>query len=164
MIRHRLTTAALGAILFVVSIGNAKAQAAKQLVGTWMLVSNVNTAADGTTTFGYTKDPKGVMVFDPNGHFVLLNTRPDLPKFSSNNRTTGTAEENKAIVQGSLGFFGTYTVEDNVITLKVDGGTWPSWYGTVQKRPIISLTADELKYSVAASVGGSSENVYRRIK
>jgi hypothetical protein len=145
-------------------IGLAQAQTAKDLVGAWRLVSNVNIGADGTKSFGYTNTPSGIAMFDAAGNFTLLNTRPDLPKFQSNNRTTGTAEENKAVVVGSLGVFGTFTVENNVINLKVEGGTWSAWNGTVQKRPILSLTGDELKYTVAASVGGSSENVYKRIK
>ena len=32
--------------------------------------------------------------------------RDGLPKFVSNGRANGTPEENKAIVQGSIGFFG----------------------------------------------------------
>jgi hypothetical protein len=36
--------------------------------------------------------------------------RADLPKFAANNRNVGTPEENKAIVQGSFAYFGTYTV------------------------------------------------------
>src|SRR5262249_18568963 len=80
------------------------------------------------------------------------------------NRNTGTADENKAIVQGSIAHFGTYTVADKVITLKVEGGTWPAWTGTDQKRPIISLTGDDIKWSVAASIGGTTEVGWKRVK
>ena len=67
--------------------------------------------------------------------------------------------------QGSIAYFGTYSVVDKVIIEKVEGGTWPNWVGTEQKRPIISLTGDEMKLSTpAASVGGTAENTYKRIK
>jgi ABC-type uncharacterized transport system substrate-binding protein len=38
--------------------------------------------------------------------------RSDLPKFGSNNRMSGTPEENKAIVQGSIAYFGTYSIDE----------------------------------------------------
>lgn len=37
----------------------------------------------------------------------MVNINPDTPKFASNNRANGTAEENKAAVAGGIGFFGT---------------------------------------------------------
>jgi hypothetical protein len=44
-----------------------------------------------------------------NGHYIL---RRGQAKFASNNRNEGTPEENKAIVQGSIAHFGTYTVNE----------------------------------------------------
>jgi hypothetical protein len=96
---------------------------------------------------------------------VFVGTRPDLPKFASNNRMQGTAEENKAIVQGSIAYFGTYSVVDKVIIQKVEGGTWPSWIGTDQKRPIISFMGDDMKMAnPATTLGGTSEGTYKRMK
>jgi hypothetical protein len=45
------------------------------------------------------------------------------PKFASNNRATGTPEENKAVVQGLIAFFGTYSVNeaDRTFTMHVEG-------------------------------------------
>jgi lipocalin-like protein len=141
----------------------AQAQTAQDLVGTWQLVSNKNVRQDGTKVDIFGANPKGLYVFTSNGHFAIINARPDLPKFASNNRNEGTPEENKAIVQGSIALFGTYSVGDKVLTLKVDASTWPSWTGTEQKRNI-TLSGDELKWSLAASVGGTAEVVLRRVK
>ena len=47
--------------------------------------------------------------------------------------------------------------------LKVEGGTWPSWIGTEQKRDL-TLKDNEMKYSLAASIGGTSELIYKRVK
>jgi hypothetical protein len=143
------------------SITAAQAQTAKDLVGAWRLVSNIGIMADGTKNLNPTL--KGMAMFDADGNFILLNARSDLPKFQSNSRLTGTAEENKAVVGGSLSYWGTFTVENNVINLKVEGGSWAAWHGTVQKRTILSLTADELRYTVRGSVGGSNVNVLKRI-
>jgi hypothetical protein len=62
-----------------------------------------------------------------------------------------------------LGFIVGHVGERPVLTLKVDASTWPSWTGTEQKRNI-SLSGDELKWSLAASVGGTAEVVLRRVK
>lgn len=64
---------------------------------------------------------------------------------------------------GSIALFGTYSVGDKVLTLKVEGSTWPSWTGTDQKRNF-SLAGDELKWSLPASVGGTAEVVLKRTK
>jgi hypothetical protein len=158
-----LTTMALsGAAL---SAGDAFAQTARDLVGTWKSVSTIVTGPDGRKSEPFGPNPNSTLVFDANGRFVIVNTRPDLPKFASNNRMQGTAEENKAVVQGSIAYFGTYSVVDKVIIQKVEGSTWPNWIGTDQKRPIISFMGDDMKLSTpAASVGGTAENTYKRIK
>jgi Lipocalin-like domain len=147
------------------SAGSAFAQTAKDIVGTWKTVTNISIAPDGRRTDLFGSNPSAVLVFDASGRFVTVSTRPDLPKFASNNRTQGTAEENKAIVQGSIAYFGTYSVVDKVIIEKVEGSTWPSWIGTDQKRMITSFTGDDLTLANAAnSVGGTGETTYKRVK
>src|SRR5262249_21171102 len=144
--------AALGLTLIP---GSALAQTAKDIVGTWKQVANINIAPDGRRSEPFGPNPNSIVTFDANGRFASV---PDLPKFASNNRMQGTAEENKAIVQGSIAYFGTYSVVDKVIIQKVEGSTWPNWTGTDQKRPIISFTGDDMKLAVpAASLGGTGE-------
>ena len=79
----------------------AQAQTAQDMVGSWALVANVNIREDGTRVDVYGTNPKGIQIFESGGRFALVTTRPDLPRFASNNRMTGTAEENAAIVRGS---------------------------------------------------------------
>jgi hypothetical protein len=105
-----------------------------------------------------------MIVFGNDGRYSTITLSANLPKFASGNRNTGTAEENKAIVQGSIAHFGTYSVADKFITLKVEGSTWPAWTGTDQKRPIISFTGDDIKWGVAASIGGTTEVGWKRVK
>ena len=69
-----------------------------------------------------------------NKRFAIVVSRPDLPKFASNGRMQGTAKENEAIVHGTFAFFGTYSIADGKIIQHIEGGTWPSWTGTDQKR------------------------------
>jgi hypothetical protein len=41
---------------------------------------------------------------------VMIIARHDIPKFAVNKRDAGTPEENKAVLAGMLGFFGTFSV------------------------------------------------------
>ena len=103
---------------------------------------------------------------DANGRFSITGLRSDLPKFASNNRMTGTQEENNAIVQGSIAFFGTYTIDEatSVLTLKVEGSTFPNFDGGTQTR-ILSFTGDEVTYfNPTPSQGGTAKVTYRRAK
>jgi hypothetical protein len=150
--------------LTAVLSGTAFAQSAKDLIGTWQHVANVNTSADGQKSDTFGKNPKGIAIFSSDGHFIVVNHRPELPKFASNNRMQGTADENKAIVQGSIALYGTYTVNGKELTMKVDGSTYPDGTGTDQKRTIVSYSPDEIKWELAASIGGKSEVTWRKIK
>jgi len=100
------STLIFGVFLFT---KEAVAQIPKELVGTWSLVS-ITFAQDDKKTDFYGPNPRGQLTYDADGHFSEILTRSDLPKFASNNRTAGTAEENKSIVEGSLAQFGTYSV------------------------------------------------------
>ena len=142
----------------------AGAQTAKDLVGAWTLESDTGTTADGRTIQPFGPQPKGVAIFDRAGHFAIVNARSDLPKFASNNRMQGTAAENEAIVHGSFAFFGTYSVKDGVIVQHIEGGTWPAWEGTDQKRTITSFTGDEQIWTTVTSFGGKSELHWKRMK
>src|SRR5262249_35346120 len=148
IIRGLLALSVAGLCAAASPISSAYAQTAKDLVGTWRFVGGVSIAANGTKTDAFGSNPDGLQTFMPDGHFVFVIVRGDLPKFASTNRTAGTHDENKAVVAGSLGLFGTYSVRDDTIQMKVEGGTFPNFKGTEQDRTIATLTADELKFTV----------------
>jgi hypothetical protein len=143
----------LGLVTFA---NGAVAQSAKDLVGTWTPVS--------VEAFG--PNPKGALMFQDNGRFSLQLMRAQLPKFASNKRNAGTAEENKEVVGGSIGYYGTYSMSGTELTLHVESCTFPNWTGTDQKRTNVSITGDELKYTnPAPSIGGNAAVlVWRRAK
>jgi len=139
----------------------------EQLVGTWTFVTSADVQKDGTKVDRWGPNPKGMLVFDANGRYVLVIHRSDLPKFAANRVDQGTAAENKAVMQGLIVTFGTYSVNeaDKTIITQVEGGSFPNLHGVGQKRIITSLTAEELKYSNPATTAGSSANaVWKRAK
>ena len=161
--RRTVTIAVMALCLSTFFPSEVFAQTAKDLVGTWLPVSTVLTRQDGSQIEPFGPNLKGILTFDNTGRFAFILARPDLPKFASNNRNTGTAEENRAIVQGSLAYFGTYSLLEKVIKMHVDGGTWPGWTGTDIERHIFAFSGDELKWTdPTPSTGGKAENVWRR--
>jgi hypothetical protein len=76
----------------------------------------------------------------------------------------GTVAENEAIVHGSIAFFGSYSITDGVIIQHIEGGMWPSWTGTDQKRTITSFSRDEQTWTTVNSFGGRSELQWKRLK
>jgi hypothetical protein len=168
--RNLLSILALMALGLALLPGNAIAQQKSlkdQLVGTWTYVSSVDVRKDGTKVDRWGPNAKGMFVFDAVGHYVLVINRADLPKFASNSVDQGTAEENKAVMQGMIVTFGTYSVSetDKTLNTKVEGGSFPNLFGGNQKRIIASLTAEELKYSnPATTTGTAAEVVWRRAK
>jgi lipocalin-like protein len=145
----------------------ARAQGASELTGTWAWVSVETTRADGSKVQPFGPNPKGHVVFDSSGHFAYLLTRSGRAKFAGATREDGSADENKATVQGTLGMSGAYTVVGNTLSFKVEASTYPNSEGTEQKRTIVSLTTDELRYSNPAPTnagGGTAVVVARRVK
>jgi Lipocalin-like domain len=169
MNRRSMLTATTMALLLGVplSTGDAAGQTAKDLVGTWTFTSVELTRPDGTKTQPFGANPKGYVLFDGNGHFAYLLTRSARPKFASNSRDDATPEENRATVQGTLAYAGTYSVSDKTLTFSVEASTFPNAEGADQKRFIL-VTADELRWSNPApttgGAGARAEAVLKRVK
>ncbi len=137
----------------------------EQLVGTWTFVSSNAKLPDGSPLWG--SNPKSLLIFTNNGYYTWHVFRSDRPKFASNNRMQGTPDENKATMQGSLAYLGTYSVNegDKTVMFRVEGSTYPNSEGEELKRIIISLTTDELKYvNPSTTLGARVEAVFRRAK
>lgn len=137
----------------------------EQLVGTWIYVSSTSTRADGSKTDR--PNLKGIVIYTSDGHFAFVSVRADLPKLASPDRARATAEEARAVVAGSIAYYGTYSINevDKVLTAKVEGSTFANLIGTDQKRIITSLTADELKFTNPRTPAGVTlEFVWKRAK
>ena len=166
-----VTTASLLILGVALPGGDALAQQkslTEQLIGTWTLVSVHNVRNDGSRLDASGPNPKGIVIYTSDGHFAFVNTRADLPKFASNTRDQGTPEEYKAVVEGSMAYFGTYSVNeaDKVINVQIVGSTFANLVGRAdQKRIITSLTADELTFRNSATPSGATlELAWKRAK
>jgi len=165
-----LTTTAVSVLIMggVLHEGDAVAQqksVKEHLVGTWIYVSSTSTRADGSKTDN--PNLKAIVIYTSDGHFAFVSVRDDLPKFANPDRARATAEEAKAVVAGSIAYFGTYSINetDKVLTANVEGSTYPNLIGTDQKRIITSLTSDELRFTNPRTLTGVTlEFVWKRAK
>jgi hypothetical protein len=142
--RNVLRLSAISALGLALSAGNAAAQSAKDLVGSWTPVS----------VDAYGPSPKGSLIFEANGRYSLQLMRANLPKYLSNNRTQATPAEYRITVEGILSHFGTYSVSGTDLIFHVEASSFPNWSGTEQKRINLSVTGDELKYTNLGPSGG----------
>jgi hypothetical protein len=164
-IARRCWTAIVAVIALTLASGWNVA-AGQNLVGTWKLISETVQHGDQTDQpFG--ESPLGLMMVDSGGRFMLLISRPDLPRIEANRRDAGTPEENKTILTGTLAFFGSYKVSmpNGLLTIRVEAGTFPNWIGTDQKR-FFTLAGDDMTWiNRAPAVSGETPKlVWKRQK
>ena len=159
--------AAALALALTASLAGAQQKSLRdQLVGTWNFVVAEVIAPDGKKSFPFGETPNGILIFTAGGQFAQIHTASDLPKIASNNRLTGTPEENAAIVRRSISLFGTYGVneEKKTVTFNIVSGTYPNFAGEAQERTIDKLTADEFINTNPNVAGGRGRatNIYKR--
>jgi Lipocalin-like domain len=156
---------------FAFCAGPAAAQSSslrQQLVGPWTYVANYNIQPDGTRTEpqGPQGVGKGIFLLDPGGRFAWTLIRSDIPKFASNNRQQGTDEENRAVVRGSLAFYGTYEVDEasKSLIMRIESSSFPNFNGAEQRRSL-KLEGDELTViNPAGASGGTAYVMWKRVK
>jgi len=136
------------------------------LVGTWSLVS-ISNEKNGQKVLPYGPDAKGAFTLD-GSRFSLIVVRPARHHFKSNDRLTGTAEENQETVRGSITYFGTYSVDpkDNtLVTFQIQGSTFPNSNGAEQKR-VLKAMDDEMIYTnpTISTGAGVARGIWKRAK
>jgi hypothetical protein len=128
----------------------------EQVIGAWSVISVV-LETDGKRTEPFGPTPKGMFIFTADGHFATNIIDSDRQKFASNNRATGTPDENKAAVAGNISTFGIYAVSsDGSIDLQIIGSSFPNWDDTKQKH-LVEVKGEEIIWkNPAGAVGGSA--------
>jgi hypothetical protein len=136
----RIALAAFIGFVLTVAIASHGTAQHQQLVGTWLLVSEITVFPDGKRLEGFGGNQKGILIFDRTRHYSSQLTGASRIKFASN-RLQGTPEENKGVSAGSLAHFGTYSVDaaGTTLTCHVERSSFPNWDDTDQKWSIIKL-------------------------
>ena len=150
-----------GSSLFPNHAGAQSASPKQLLVGTWSLTSADSVRADGSKVALFGSTPKGTMIFTEDGRFALIQMRADLPRLAANSRDQGTPEEYKAVVSGSIAYFGTYSLNeaDKTMNLQLEASTYTNLLGSEQKRIITNLTSSELTFTNPRNPAGMTLEV-----
>ena len=122
------------------------------LVGNWTLLLVDDIKDDGTHVPGFGPNPDGSLIFTADGHYSLQIIRYGRPAFASKDRLKGTADENKAAIQGMVSHFGTYTVDEanKTVSFRIAASSFPNWDETTQKRAVTAITDEVLMYNTQA--------------
>jgi hypothetical protein len=123
---------------------------AARLAGTWRFVSSVNTRNDGTSFDRWGGSPKGTLMFDGNGHFAQVIV----------------GEESRLFGAKSFFAFGSYSVDEasKTVVMRIESSSISRLNGATQRRVIITLTKDELKYVNPVSGAGTRvESAWQRM-
>jgi hypothetical protein len=118
-----------------VSRDSCSPEGARDLVGTWKLVSAED--FDPTTKqwvpFSFGNPPCGYFIYDATGHAsIQIMTTPPTAITTPDSPTPAEA---LAIFDGYIAYFGTYTVDGGSILHHVEGAWDPTQVGSVQTRP-----------------------------
>jgi hypothetical protein len=66
---------------------------------------------DGTRRPLYGENPKGIVIYTSDGYFSLMQARVDLPKLKSGLPSKATPDEPKAVIAGSIAYYGRYSLD-----------------------------------------------------
>jgi hypothetical protein len=120
---------------------------------------------NGNVAQPFGDNPKGTVLFTPDEHFALIQSRSELPQIASNDRNKATAEEAKAIVAGSIAYYGTYSVNEAAksLSIVIEGSTFANLLGTPAQKVINSLSGNELKFANPRTPSGMTlETIWKR--
>ncbi len=118
------------------AIAQEELSLAERLVGNWRLISAESHSTDGSISYGYGKEPLGLVVFAASGRLSLHLVDPDRRTFSSGDFLRPTPKELSEAFNGYFGYFGTYSVDEaaEVVTFHIEGAAYPNYIGTDQRR------------------------------
>ncbi len=155
--------AAFGSFVMSFDALGQKQSLKEQLVGSWTLLSWEQQSGDGTKAAYYGTSPNGMAFFDAGGRYIITVMRTDRAKYGSNALRQGTPEENKETAEGTITYFGTYSVNeaDSSIAIHVEGSSFPNWNGTNQKR-FVAISGDQLTLTVRPPSGGVVDVIWKR--
>ena len=136
--------------VFTLNLGLAATQAhAADIVGTWRLQSWVEEETESKIVHkAFGEHPLGLITFTADGHVAVIFTDPTR-KPSANPRPTDT--EATELYRTMVAYAGTYSVEGDKLTNKIEVSWNQAWNGTSQVR-FFELKDDRLNVRTQAFI------------
>ncbi len=112
--------------------------AAKQVAGTWKVVSWLTKFDGGDIAEPYAANPKGRLVLTPEGQWLIILT-------GANRRPAKNIDEKAALLDSTLAYSGKYTIEGNRMTIRVDMSSNEIYTGASQNQTrFFNIDGDKL--------------------
>jgi hypothetical protein len=135
--------ALLGLITSIIYINPAAAQ--ETLDGTWKLISSQRTSqATAVTTDTFGANPRGFIMYNRDGHMMVLLTQTDRPRADSVEKVTD--QQRQQLYSSMIAYAGTYKFDGKTIEHHIDISWNELWSGTVQIRDV-KREGDRLIYT-----------------
>jgi len=125
-------------------------QNAGLLVGTWGYVSSVNIREDGSGFDRWGADAKGVLMIDGHGRYSQIIV----------------GSESRVFGAKTYFSFGTYSFDESqkIFITRVEASSIPRLVGIAQRRVIVALTADKLRYvNHHTAAGTKTDAAWKRL-
>jgi hypothetical protein len=132
-----------------------------QLIGAWKLVSYVEKPVDGSTPFyPFGEDPKGIIMYTPDGFMSAQLCRPDRTPFASGDWFKGTPQEYEAEASTYIAYTGPFHVdeEQQTLTHSMFISLFPNWVGQTQPR-VVRIEDGMLNLSTASPIMSAGKRV-----
>jgi hypothetical protein len=121
-----------------------------ELIGTWTLVSYVETPVNGSPQRSVRGKPEGILMYAPDGYMSAQLMRPGRGTFASGDMFKGTPEEFADEAIGYLAYSGPFHVDEvtRTLTHSMSVSLFPGWVGQTQPR-VAKLEGTRLELSTA---------------
>ena len=124
----------LVALLVVTGAYCTTSQAADSIVGCWRLVSWVEVETETKSVHGaFGENPTGTLTYTPDGRMSLFIIDPKRKPSSGPKSTDAEAVE---LYRTMIAYTGSYSIEGNKVTHKIEISWNQAWTGTNQQRYI----------------------------
>jgi hypothetical protein len=107
---------------------------AGRLVGGWRLRSWVSITDGGDEAYPMGDAPDGLLAYTAGGTMVGIMGPGDRPRFSTDDVTGGTPEEQAAAFATFIAYGGRFAVDGDTVIHTVETSLFPNWIGTEQRR------------------------------
>jgi hypothetical protein len=158
----------LAALALCTTAVPACAEELTSLQGVWVMDSAYEIHPDGSRTTNYGVHPLGLLNVDASGRYNMQIFRPGRPAFASGDKTRGTPEEYRQVVEGSSTHFGHVSIDNSrrQLVFDIQAASFPNWEGRRQVRDY-SFKDGLLSYAVPASASSSGViawSIWRRVR
>ena len=145
-------------VLVMFGSGVVSAQSTERsVVGSWKLLSYVDTSPNGTKRFPWGTAPSGLLMYDRSGNMAVQVQRTPVIKLKAKYEQDLRTKDSAALSGAYTAYFGKYVVDWDKMTIThhVEGNLFPFYIGTDQVKQF-EMNRDTLTLKVSWTEHGKT--------